>query len=133
MALIDQLKQQHGELSATLTKVRELGIGTEQGKALLFSAKSGLLAHLEKENRELYPALRKAAEADGKLKSLLDDFARDMESVASNAMQFFDKYSGRADGADFGRDFGKLIAVLSERIRKEEAMLYAEFAKRKLG
>jgi len=128
-ALTNELKSEHAQLASTLGKVKELGIGSPEGKKLLFAAKTALLAHLEKENAKLYPVLRKGAEKDAKLKGTLDTFAKDMEGVASAAMAFFTKYEKEASGLEFGKDFGRLFSVLGERIKKEESILYLEFDK----
>ena len=59
--LVSQLKNDHKVLVEVLAKVKELGIGTKEGQGKLSAAKAGLLAHLKKEDAELYPVQKKAS------------------------------------------------------------------------
>lgn len=127
--LIEELKKDHVEIVEMLSKVKELGIGTNEGKEMLLSAKGGLLAHLKKEDRKLYPALKTAAERNDSLKHTLEIFAKDMDSVSKTALEFFEKYAHGGSGVEFAKDFGRLAAVLKIRIEKEEKILYPEYKK----
>jgi len=127
--LVEELKKEHAAIAEILVKVRELGIGSPEGRTLLISAKESLLAHLRKEDRELYPVLRKKPESDERLKKTMDVFAKDMESISQAALDFFNKYSQGGSGVDFARDFGRLFIVLRGRINKEEDILYKEYEK----
>jgi len=129
--LIDDLKKDHVDIVNTLTKVKELGITTKEGQARLLAAKEGLLAHLKKEDEQLYPYLRKEAETDGGLKNLLETFAKDMDGISKAALDFFAKYASGGSNVEFAKDFGGLTAALSKRIRQEENLLYPEYSKRK--
>ena len=104
-----------------------LGVTSDDGQKLLLSAKAGLLAHLEKEDKQLYPTLFKEAESDPMLKQTLDTYAEDMKGISQAALDFFGKYSSGGDGLEFAKDFGKLLAVLSSRIRKEESVIYVKY------
>lgn len=128
--LIDEFKKDHVELVSTLNKVKELGITTKEGQARLLAAKEGLLAHLKKEDAQLYPFLKKEAEGDSGLKNLLDTFAKDMDNISKSALDFFAKYANGGSTVEFAKDFGTLTAALSKRIRQEENLLYPEYTKR---
>lgn len=123
-ALIDRLKQDHREITETLERVRLLGIGTAEGQQTLLAAQNVFFAHLAGENRELYPALRRAADKNENVRKTMDLFAKDMEGIALTAKLFFTKYSQGSSGLEFAKDFGRLYATLTERIRKEENILY---------
>lgn len=127
--LVDELKKDHEEIVEVLTKVKKLGISSKDGQDMLLAAKGGLLAHLSKEDKRLYPILRKAAENNQNLKTTLDMFAKDMESVSKAAVEFFEKYEKGGSGIEFAKDFGRLVGVLSIRIQKEENIIYAEYEK----
>lgn len=128
--LIEDLKKEHGLITDLLKAIKEVGIGSKEGKDKFLAAKKGLLAHLKKEDEKLYPVLRKAAETDRDLKLTLDYFARDMQEVTRITLEFFDKYAKtEASGLEFAKDFGKLIAVLGSRVRKEENALYPGYEK----
>jgi len=127
--LVERLKRDHALVTYTLNKVKELGIGSKEGQDKLLSVKTALLAHLRAEDEQLYPALNQEAEKNESLRRTLNLFARDMEIVSKEALRFFDKYAHGGSGLEFAKDFGHLYAVLSQRISKEENVLYPEYDK----
>ncbi|MGR3294555.1 MAG: hemerythrin domain-containing protein [Candidatus Scalindua sp.] len=127
--LVDELKNDHSILSETLKKVKSLGISSAEGQKTLLATKSGLLAHLLKEDEHLYPVLYKAAESDANLKQTLDFFAKDMDVISKIALGFFDKYSEGGSGLEFAEDCGQFFATFSQRLRKEEDIIYVEYDK----
>lgn len=126
-SLIERLKQDHVGIVSALEHVKDAGIGSEDGKQTLFSVKAHLIAHLHREDDELYPVLKRAGELDVNLKRTIDIFAKDMEIVSSLALGFFDKHSQGSSGLDLARDFNKLYTILKTRIRKEEDILYLAY------
>ena len=126
-ALVEELRNEHTVIAETLNKVKTLGISSEEGQSTLLAAKMGLLAHLKKEDEQLYPVLRNAAKSDARLKKTLDTFARDMDAISQTALEFFDKYSTGGSGIEFAKDFGRLFATLSMRISSEEKIVYAKY------
>ena len=115
--LVEELRKDHVVIAENLNKVKSLGFTSEEGQNALLAAKNGLLAHLN-EN---------AAESDADLKRTLDTFAEDMNKISKAALEFFDKYSTGSSGIEFARDFGRLFATLSQRIRREESVLYQRY------
>jgi hypothetical protein len=129
--LIEDLKKDHAALAALLDKLKNPSVTNNEAHKILLSAKAGLLAHLKKEDTQLYPVLNKAAAADPAMKRTVDFYAKDMDVITSNAIKFFDKYSrddSRID-LEFAKDFGNLFATISRRLRSEETTLYKEFEK----
>jgi hypothetical protein len=126
-ALIDEFKKEHSEILAILNEVKKLGIHSEEGRSKLISAKEYLLEHLNKENEQLYPVLRKEAEHNKNLQNELDIFAIDPDYLTRVAIEFFDEYSGGDTDKDFQINFESLIASLNARIRNEEEALYHEY------
>ena len=126
-ALIEDLKREHAEIIAMLNEVKELGILSEEGQAKLMSVKAHLLAHLKKEDEQLYPVLRKEAEHNKSLKKEVGMFAMDPEYVSRVVSEFFDKYSGGETDENFSINFESLYASLNTRIRNEEEALYKEY------
>jgi len=125
--LIEELKKEHSEIIATLNEIEKLGILSKEGQDKLISLESTLLAHLEMEDNQLYPALRKEAGHNKDLKNTLDLFAMDMENVSEIVRRFFDKYSEDLSGKELPEDFERLLAALRKRIRNEEDSLYEEY------
>jgi len=125
--LIEELKKEHSGIIATLNEVKKLGILSKEGQDKLISVQTSLIAHLEMEDDQLYPILRKQAENNKDLKNTLDLFEMDMENVSTIVQEFFDKYSEEFSGEKLQEDFEKLFASLSKRISNEEAALYEEY------
>ncbi|MFQ5963851.1 MAG: hemerythrin domain-containing protein [Candidatus Scalinduaceae bacterium] len=126
--LIEELKKDHSEIVAVLNEVKELGILSKEGQAKLLSAKEHLLTHLNKEDEQLYPLLRKKAEKNKQLKNALDLCAIDMENVSRVVQGFFDKYSrGVIPDTELQKEFENLFVALGKRISNEEDILYDEY------
>ena len=125
--LIEELKKEHSEIVAALNEVKKLGILSKEGQDKLTSVQTSLRAHLEMEDDQLYPILRKQAENNKDLKNTLDLFEMDMENVSTIVQEFFDKYSEEFSGEKLQEDFENLFAALSKRISNEEASLYEEY------
>ena len=136
--LIEELKSDHVTLKRALKNAADFTRPATERVVILNGAKAALLGHLEKENRELYPTLRALAETDPPLKSTLEIFAKDMEAIASEAVEFFGKYHDPAFVAEqfknnvhysieFGKDLERLIILLGLRIGREERTLYLEY------
>jgi hypothetical protein len=128
--LIEELKKEHSEILATFNEVKELGILSKEGQDKLMSLEVSLLAHLEMEDDELYPTLRKEAEHYNNIKDTLDLFAIDMENVSKIVREFFEKYSEGFSGIDLkelSEDFENLLTALTKRIGNEEESLYEEY------
>ncbi len=125
--LIEELKKEHSEIIAALNEVKKLGILSKEGQGKLMSVQTSLLAHLELEDDQLYPALHKEAEHNKNLKNTLDLFEMDMENVSTIVREFFDKYSEDFSGKELPEDFENLLASLIKRISNEEVSLYEEY------
>ncbi len=125
--LVAELKKEHAAIVAILGEIKAKGIGSKEAQHKLQLAKNGLLGHLRKEDERLYPALRKAAQTDDKVRQMLDSFAAEMAEVSKAALAFFEKYQSGGDGIEFARDFGRLVGTLASRIRNEESILYAAY------
>ena len=125
--LIEELKKEHAEIINTLNDVKKLGILSKEGQDKLRTVEASLLAHLEIEDDQMYPALRNEAEQNKDLKNTLDLFAMDMDDVSKVVVDFFDKYTEEFSGEELQKDFENLYSALSKRISNEEDSLYQEY------
>ena len=125
--LIEELKEEHKNLNEKLLTIREHGCNSDKGKKVLFEYKNTLLAHLKKEDKELYPPLVSAAETDSKIKIILEIFADEINIVSKKAINFFDKYSQDYPDKDFNEDASDLIELIKNRINKEENLLFIKY------
>jgi hemerythrin superfamily protein len=125
--LIEALKAEHRTIVEILNKVKMLGVTSVEGQNTLLAAKTGLLAHLKKEDDQIYPVLHEAAKNNDELRKTLELFANDMEIISKCAMDFFTTYATGGSGMEFAKDFGRLYAALSQRISKEEKYIYVKY------
>ncbi len=125
--LIEEFKSEHSGILAILSEAKKLGILSHEGQSKLMSAKVSLLAHLKKEDEQFYPVLRKEAENNKQLKTILVIFAIDMENISSIVVEFFDKYSRGVSGKELQREYENLLVALGKMIRNEEDILYEEY------
>lgn len=130
--LVDDLKREHAVLIEALDEVYKLGVASKEAQSRLAAAKSGLLAHLRKEDAHLYPALKAACANNAEVSNTVKRFITDMDTISGEALDFFAKYS--TDGAggsdlEFARDFGRLSGTLKSRMQREEASLYPLYEK----
>lgn len=102
---------------------------TSHGQVLLLKAKASLLAHLKREDEEMYPTLWQGAESDSSLKKMLEAYAKDMTGVSTSVLAFFEKYEGRERETNFTNDFREVYLALTKRIISEESKLFPEYEK----
>lgn len=125
--LVGQLRKEHVVLLEGLNQAYALGISSEDGREKLRGMRALLLAHLAKEDKELYPLLDAAALHNKRLASLLLTLRDEMGLISREALQFFTTYEHGGAGFEFARDFGRLLAALTARIRREETLLFPEY------
>ena len=123
--LIQYLKSEHHALVEILKRVQVIGPSQSESKQLLLEAKRALLAHLKKEDLELYPKLKEAAKQNEEIDRKVNNFGKDMEEITKFTLQFFDKMeNNQYSPIEYAKDFGKLVTILSSRISREENILY---------
>ena len=132
--LIATLKQQHQEL---VRLVGEMNAVLERGDegavfAVLASLSQVLRAHLALEDREIYPALVKAAEASGDAKMLETAklFADNMQRITESLKDFLARHETSFHLDRFRTGWSTLSGVLAKRIESEETTLYPLYERR---
>lgn len=124
MRLSEILRDQHVQLCAMLGEIARLGIAHEEGRARLQKARQAMLAHLNLEDSQLYPALRDHPATA----ALARRYADEMLQLTPALLAFFDTYGeGRTDPQAFSRSLDELLAVLQQRIHREESRLYPAY------
>ncbi len=127
MSLVEELTQDHRRMQQTVEQLAQAGIASERADELLRIWRQELVAHLRKEDERLYPALQRRAASDEKVRWTLDFFAKDLGQVSGEVQSFFARLDRGEDRAVLAREYGKLVARLKERIRKEENQLFPEY------
>lgn len=127
-ALVEQLRKQHAEIEALTTRI-EAALRDRDPAALAHEVgefQRTLMAHLELEDRRLYPALVERVEAHGASlnRSVVATYRSNMAQIGETLRHFFDSYSDPIDLAGFARNWPMVQRLLSHRIESEELTLY---------
>ncbi|CAN5763554.1 hypothetical protein BH11MYX3_BH11MYX3_31890 [soil metagenome] len=126
--LIHTLHAQHAEIARIVVRIddatarADVAAVCEQIDALSVA----LLAHLEVEDRQLYPALTQAAEHT-QLEvpaKVARTYERNMQTISVAIKAFVEKYSHSFNLDDFRRDWPLVSQLLADRIQSEETTLY---------
>ncbi|MCP3920995.1 MAG: hemerythrin domain-containing protein [Desulfobacterales bacterium] len=125
--LINDLTNEHQTVIGILNEVASLNIASDEAREKLKTVKDALINHIKKEDSQLYPFLNKQAETNTSLKSKLNMFAKDMDSVTKSVFEFFDNYENEESNHEFAKSFGRLVGMLKTRIMKEEKVIYKEY------
>lgn len=127
MGLIKDLNAEHRALMKALDMIRaEQGL-TEKAQLLVDKTRNALLAHLDREEKEFYPVMRKAAETNNQLKDTLKVMGEEMDQIATKAMAAFNNWTAGKGQGRFVTDFNNLYELLEARIKREEHALYAKY------
>jgi hypothetical protein len=121
--LIPTLLHDHAQMRELLESVRRQGIATSEGQRLLRQARQCIVAHLQREDAQLYPALRGC----GETQALADAYANEMQELSREILAFFDGMEGKRDDLVFARGFGKVLGALNKRWAREEVRLYPAY------
>lgn len=122
--LITALKREHQALKSQVAAIKQAGVVSAEGFAELQRLRSNLKAHLQHEDRDLYPRLAEAARDDVNLQILLNRFQNEMQEIATDAERFFERYPRPVQSVEFARDIGRIFSLLGNRIITEESVLY---------
>lgn len=131
--LIDELSAEHSDLSISFGNLERLDITSEESHKEFQSIKSSLLAHLRKENEELYPQLREISFNNLQLQRTLDWFMRDLARISAVLILFLDTYADGGSPLAFRRDFKRLNKILNALIKQEERIIYTEYQNASIG
>ena len=128
--LIDRLLADHRQLVTTFTEIRQSFVGGDapRAAALLGQFKSGIQEHLLTEEIKLYVYLQSALASDQMNRTLMRHMHHEMSLISQDVLNFLGKYDalGKVPALNetFLADLDKVGVVLTERIRREETMLY---------
>lgn len=128
--LIDELKEDHQQLLAIYMAIKASFESADYTTVSekLNEFRGGLHGHLLTENVRLYIYLDRMLGQDEMNSDLIRGFRREMDGIGKAVLNFLKKYE--AIGVDkelapaFAKDFAAIGAVLTERIKKEEEVLY---------
>lgn len=128
--IIQELVEEHNALKELLSSVYNYISSKEKKIEFVKKLADIVVAHIEKEDKELYSFLRKEAEKDTNLKTKLELFAKDWEGISEFTNYYIGKYSEGQFTSEFAADTAKLLSTLRQRMMKEEISLYSEYNNR---
>lgn len=132
-----ELKSEHKTVARLIEEIKGLiqkndtqGIAAHMG-----TLKSGLLAHLKKEDDKLYADLLKTAREKNieMVVITVNTFSTAMKGIAARILGFFDKYPNKDEIAklttEFSKDFQGVYEDIMKRVNNEEKVLYPMYEK----
>lgn len=136
MNLTQDLRQQHSEIMRHFNEIVRLVDKSTSKDAddelldTMVQLKNVLLAHLDLEDKLLYPKFAKSKSSE--IQKLGEMFAQEMMSKTPTVLNFFVKYERTPIVAlkkdkDFKKSLKDLIVIISARIKIEEEILFPAF------
>lgn len=128
--LVDELKNDHKDLLALYMAIKSSFERGDYGdvSTKLNEFRVGLQGHLLTENVRFYIYIDRVHGQDQMNSELIRSFRREMDGIGRTALNFLQKYEmigvDKALASAFAADFAAIGAVLTERIKKEESVLY---------
>ena len=129
--LIEELKNDHLMIFRLLSGLGGLADNPGSVRKLLLSARKRIMEHFRKEDKKLYPALRKASGRNKRLKEKLDKLADEMSSTTEELDKFFKKYSKSGPRGNFIGELNAIYRLVKERLQKEELYIFTEYTEYK--
>lgn len=127
--LIRELNSDHALILEALVKIKEAGNLSDETRNLLRNTKELLINHLQKEESEFYPILRKEAETNDSLKQTMKVMGIEIEEIGKQALAFLDTYIGGGTETVFKQDLDRFITTITMRLQREEHTLYSKYLK----
>jgi len=126
--MLESFRQEHTEIINILDKIDKLGVSSKEGHETLLMAKELILKHVEREDKNFYPKIKKAAKNNQMLEKLLIEFDKDMDQLSHYILNFFD-VSSSCENKGTNLFTNKFVEVLKRRILREENILFPAFEK----
>ncbi|MBI3149986.1 MAG: hemerythrin domain-containing protein [Betaproteobacteria bacterium] len=133
--LIDKLKRDHQALFASFGAVQSAFKNGDVARAAseLSRFRVAINSHLMMEGVRLYAYLDRELAEDVGNQTLVRDFRQEMDGIGQAVVGFLTKYAelGRNESlsSTFGRDLEAVGKVLTQRIQREEALLYPLYSR----
>ncbi len=127
---IDSLRIEHAAIKESLKKISAMDLSSKEARSELIRIKEVFVEHLQKEDDEMYPLLKRASSSDEQLMSILQYMEEEIKLISKFVFIFFDRYSQKTDHAGFDREFSLICSTLIKRIEKEEEVFFPEYEKK---
>lgn len=129
--LVAKLREDHRELVRIYTAIKATTVANRFGDLheLLSYFKSTFQAHIAMENIRFYVYLQQRAAQDEDTSDFIAEVRKEMRGIARRVVRFADTYMSAPPTAEtaagFSGELDQLVAVLVQRVEKEETRLYS--------
>lgn len=127
--LIKSLNADHTKLSSLLGEIKKEGSLTKAALTGIAEVKNMLISHLAQEDRDFYPIMKEAAKTNPSIAQTLEVMGLDMNQIAQIVLNQISAWQKGEGKLTFTTDIDNLITVLSDRIKREEHLLYTKYLK----
>ncbi len=125
--LITTLEHEHKSIMTLLEKARGLGPNSPEGRKILGEATRLLMQHMKRDDEEVFPVLERAADSNGAVKEALRWFVVHRTISAEAVSAVCERLQSPASEFEYAKDFGSLMAIVTNRLQREESILYPVF------
>ncbi|MGE0081204.1 MAG: hemerythrin domain-containing protein [Thiohalomonadaceae bacterium] len=128
--LVDELKNEHQKLFASYVSIKTHFERNDFASVsqLLNDFRFDLHNHLINENVRLYIYLSRITSHDQETFAMVRKFRQEMEGIGKTALRLLKKYEALDIDQElseaFAKDFAAIGAILTERVKNEEDVLY---------
>jgi iron-sulfur cluster repair protein YtfE (RIC family) len=127
---INEFKKEHVELLEAFASIKKHGIESRDGMREFWKTENMLTNHLNNEDTNMYPSLRRAAKSDNGLKAILTHFSNEMANIIETIGQLSSGLASDKKDINFAEmndALDSLSDLLVRRIKLEEAVIYPAF------
>jgi len=134
---IDELKKEHTQIISLLSDIIKVMISQMEDNSgdeffpddKFRELRTILTEHVHKEHDKIFSVLRENSAHNELLMKNMTILGRDIEKVTENAVKVVDNYKTKQSNVDYARAFGKIFIDMGAAIRREEDILFDEYAK----
>jgi len=132
MDLIQQLKEEHKQISYSFEEIKEVFKGKNHFSDKIINLKELLINHLKLEDKLLYPKFSESKQSE--IKKIGEDFQEEMTQISKKVMNFFTKYELQnilklKEDTQFKTELEEIISAVKKRLEIEENILFPAFEK----
>jgi hypothetical protein len=125
--ILDQLREEHGRIEATIRSLLGGRSGCPSGKGFLDLMEELIINHVSREDSGIYGPLKKISRISPDAAGFLEISRRQLEEIKILSLVFFEKYKGEKEGAlcaGFHGDLERLGEKIRARIAFEDEELF---------
>lgn len=125
--LLAQQEEEHRVILARIEEARSLGPLSPHGRERLDTTMAMFMAHLDRDEAEIFRVLEAAAQTNDSVRQALRWFAVHRTISVEAIEAACERLRRTTSELEYAQDFGHLVAIIGSRIQREESILHPIF------